>query len=130
MAADAASPERVNVHDFMDKELGKAIPYGVYDVAADSGWVAWAPTTTPPSSPWPPSDLVAHDRIRPPTRRRRRLLISADGGGSNGYRTRLWKTELGHLADETGLDRHGLPPAARHLQMEQVSMTLRGTTER
>ena len=60
----------------------------------------------------------------------RRLLICADGGGSNGYRTRLWKTELAHLADETGLAHHRLPPAARNIQMEQVSMTLRGTTER
>ena len=113
-------PERVNVHDFMDKELGKAIPYGVYDVAADAGWVsAWAPTTTPPSSPWPPSRPGGARPDRPPTRDASRLLITADGGGSNGYRTRLWKTELAHLADETGLDHHRVPPAARHQQMEQ-----------
>jgi hypothetical protein len=96
-------PEEVKVHDFIDKDLGKAIPYGVYDLAADAGWVSVG---------------VDHDtaefaveslrrwwrnmggRVYPQAKR---LLITADGGGSNGSRCRLWKVELQGLADETGL---------------------------
>jgi hypothetical protein len=96
-------PEEVKVHDFIDKELGKAIPYGVYDLAADTGWVSVG---------------VDHDtaefavetlrrwwqrmgsRVYP---RAKKLLITADGGGSNGTRCRLWKVELQRLADEIGL---------------------------
>ena len=97
-------PRKVDVHDFPDKELGKVAPYGVYDIAANTGWVnvgtdadtgqfavesirRWWHTlgaTTYPGST--------------------RLLITADAGGSNGARLRLWKTELAKLADETGLD--------------------------
>jgi len=96
-------PEHTNVHDFMAKDLGKAIPYGVYDVAADSGWVSvgtdhdtaeFAVATI--RTWWRTTGSDTYPQAR-------RLLICADGGGSNGYRTRLWKTELAHLADETGL---------------------------
>ena len=96
-------PERVNVHDFMDKQLGKAIPYGVYDVPADAGWVSvgtdhdtaeFAVATI--ATWWRKAGSAAYPEAS-------RLLISADGGGSNGYRTRLWKTELARLADDTGL---------------------------
>ena len=96
-------PEEVKVHDFIDKDLGKAIPYGVYDLAADKGRVSVG---------------VDHDtaefavetlrrwwqrmgsRVYP---RAKKLLITADGGGSNGTRCRLWKVELQRLADEVGL---------------------------
>ena len=96
-------PEKVKVHDFLDKELGKAIPYGVYDMVANSGWVSVG---------------VDHDtaEFAVETLRRwwermggqvypraKKLLITADGGGSNGSRCRLWKVELQRLADETGL---------------------------
>ena len=96
-------PERVNVHDFMDKDLGKAIPYGVYDVAADAGWVTvgtdhdtaeFAVATI--ATWWRKAGSAAYPEAS-------RLLISADGGGSNGHRTRLWKTELARLAEDTGL---------------------------
>ena len=99
----AASRERVNVHDFMDKDLGKAIPYGVYDVAANAGWVTvgtdhdtaeFAVATI--ATWWRKAGSPAHPHAS-------RLLITADGGGSNGYRTRLWKTELARFAAETGL---------------------------
>jgi hypothetical protein len=96
-------PEHTNVHDFIDKDRGKAIPYGVYDVAADSGWVSvgtdhdtaeFAVATI--RTWWRTTGSDAYPQAR-------QLLICADGGGSNGYRTRLWKTELAHLADQTGL---------------------------
>ena len=97
-------PVRVDVHDFPDRELGKAIPYGIYDLAANTGWVnvgtdhdtaAFAVESHPP--------LVEQRRASPATRDADRLLITADAGGSNGYRTRAWKTELAALAAETGL---------------------------
>lgn len=99
----AGDPEQVKVHDFIDPTLGKANPYGVYDIAADTGWVtvgtdhdtaAFAVNTI--RSWW---QAVGADRYRGATR----LMISADGGGSNGYRTRQWKTELATLAAESGL---------------------------
>jgi hypothetical protein len=99
----SGNPEKVNTHDFADNDLGKAIPYGVYDIAADSGWVsvgadhdtaAFAVATI--RRWW---QAVGADRYP----HAHELLITADAGGSNGYRTRLWKTELAALATETGL---------------------------
>jgi hypothetical protein len=96
-------PEQVRVHDFIDKELGKANPYGVYDVGANTGWVsvgtdhdtaAFAVNTI--AAWWREVGKVVHPNAS-------RLLISADGGGSNGYRTRAWKTELAALAAQTRL---------------------------
>ena len=96
-------PVGVRVHDFVDAELGKAIPYGVYDMTANAGWVSVG---------------VDHDTAqfavqtlrtwwRQMGRRQygqaRELLITADGGGSNASRNRLWKHALQHLSDETGL---------------------------
>ena len=96
-------PEPVRVHDFVIPELGKAVPYGVYDIAANAGWVNVG---------------ISHDTavfavesirrwwqelgvLRYPTATR--LLITADCGGSNGVRLRLWKREVQSLADELGL---------------------------
>ena len=101
--APCRGPEQVKVHGFIDPDLGKANPYGVYDLAADTGWVgvgtdhdtaAFAVATI---GRWWKS---VGNQTYPDARR---LLITADGGGSNGYRTRLWKTELAALAGETGL---------------------------
>jgi hypothetical protein len=128
------SPEPTNVHDFIDTDLGKAIPYGVYDVAADAGWVSvgtdhdtaefavatiqtWWRTIGSGTYPQAP-----------------RLLICADGGGSNGYRTRLWKTELARFADQTGLEITvcHLPPGTskwnkiEHRLFSHISMNWRG----
>ena len=119
VAARRAAPVRVNVHDFPDKELGKAIPYGIYDVAANTGWVvvgtdhdtaAFAVETI--RRWW---NTVGRHRYPHADR----LLISADGGGSNGYRTRAWKIELAALRRRDRPDDHRLPPAAGHQQMEQ-----------
>jgi hypothetical protein len=93
-------PEAVRVHDFMDKTLGKAIPYGVYDITENQGWVSVG---------------IDHDTARfaaeairrwwwkmgsPRYKQARELLITADGGGSNGSRCRLWKVALHELATE------------------------------
>jgi hypothetical protein len=105
-------PEDVRVHDFLINELGRAVPYGIYDLAADAGWVnvgidndtaAFAVQTI--RRWW--QDV---GRVRYPLARR--LVITADGGGSNGSRVRLWKLELQRLADELGIaiEVHHLPP--------------------
>jgi Rhodopirellula transposase DDE domain len=96
-------PEQVNVYDFRAQALGRAVPYGVYDVTANRGWVSVG---------------MDHDTAEFAVGTLRRwwhqmgqgyypeateILIVADGGGSNGSRTRLWKTELQRFADDTGL---------------------------
>src|SRR5207248_1418628 len=97
------SPEQVRVHDFVIPELGRAAPYGVYDIAGNVGWVsvgidhdtaAFAANAI--RSWW---KLMGRERY--PSARS--LLITADGGGSNGSRVRLWKLELQKLADELGV---------------------------
>jgi hypothetical protein len=99
----AGCPDQVNVHDFVDKELGKVAPYGIYDLAANAGWVSvgidhdTAAFAVNSIRRW----YEAVGRVRYETAGR--LLITADGGGSNGSRVRLWKLELQKLADETGL---------------------------
>jgi len=127
-------PEKVQVHDFIDPQVGKAISYGVYDVARNVGWVNVG---------------CAHDtaafavagirrwwkgmgqRVYP---RADQLLICADSGGSNGYRTRLWKLELQAFADDTGLEITvcHLPPGTskwnkiEHRLFSYISMNWRG----
>jgi Rhodopirellula transposase DDE domain len=93
----------VRVHDFIIKKLGRAVPYGIYDIADNAGWVsvgidhdtaAFAANAI--RSWW---KLLGQKRYPRATR----LLITADGGGSNGSRVRLWKVELQKLADELGI---------------------------
>jgi Rhodopirellula transposase DDE domain len=99
-------PEEVRVHDFLDKTLGKAIPYGVYDMINDQGWVSvgidhdTAQFAANSIRRW--WDEMGQDRFP----KAKELLITADGGGSNGHRTRLWKVSLQLLADELGLTLH------------------------
>lgn len=102
----AGEPERVNVHDFADRALGefaKAIPYGVYDIANNAGWVSvgdvadTAEFAVESIRRW--WDTLGRDRFPDATR----LMITADAGGSNGYRVRAWKAHLAALAAETGL---------------------------
>lgn len=130
----AGQPEPVKVHDFIDRELGKANPYGVYDLAADTGWVsvgtdhdtaAFAVATI--RRWWQSVGTASYPHAS-------RLLITADGGGSNGYRTRLWKTELAALATDTGLTITvcHLPPGTskwnkiEHRLFSHISMNWRG----
>jgi len=96
-------PDKVDVHDFVDKDLGKAIPYGVYDVTDNKGWVSvgvdndTAQFAVNSIRRW----LKMMGQARYPTMKQ--VMITADGGGSNGSRVRLFKLELQKLADETGL---------------------------
>ncbi len=100
----AGDPVRVNDHDFPDPELGKAIPYGIYDLAADTGWVNVG--TDHDTAQFAVESIRRwwNDAGRAAYPRARRLLITADSGGSNSTRTRAWKTELAALALETGLE--------------------------
>ena len=97
-------PEEVRAHDFLDEDLGKAIPYGVYDLAANAGWVSvgrdhdTAAFAVEAIRRWWRNMGVA---LYPHASG---LLITADGGGSNSSRCRLWKVALQRLADETGLE--------------------------
>jgi Rhodopirellula transposase DDE domain len=98
-----SKPIEVDVHDFPNPELGKAVPYGVYDIGKNEAWVSVG---------------ISHDTAefavesirrwwsrlgRPRYRKARRLLVTADSGGSNSSRSRLWKLELQKFADETGM---------------------------
>ena len=96
-------PERVRTHDFLDRELGKAIPYGVYDLAANAGWVNVGTDHDTAAFAVESIRRWWNAAGRGDYPQARRLLITADAGGSNGYRTRAWKTELAALAAGTGL---------------------------
>ena len=130
----AGQPEKVSVHDFIDPAVGKAIPYGVYDVGGNEGWVsvgvdhdtsAFAVATI--RRWW---EMVGAATYPDATR----LLVSADCGGSNGYRSRLWKLELGRLAQDKGLEITvcHLPPGTskwnkiEHRLFSHISMNWRG----
>lgn len=97
-------PEKVRVHDFKIPELGRAAPYGVYDIADNTGWVSvgidhdTASFAVNAIRRW--WQTMGHERYP----KANRLTISADGGGSNGSRVRLWKIELQALADELGIE--------------------------
>ena len=130
----AGHPERVNVHDFADNELGKAIPYGIHDLSANTGWVSVG--TDHDTSAFAVQTLRRWwdtiGKARYPDADR--LLICADGGGSNGYRVRAWKIELARFAAETGLHVTvcHLPPgtskwnAIEHRLFSQITMNWRG----
>ena len=127
-------PELVNVHDFPDPALGKAIPYGIYDIGRNAGWVTVGQDHDTASFAvaslrrwW---DVVGQHTYP----QAERLLISADGGGSNGSRVRLWKVELQAFASATGLHVSvcHLPPGTskwnkiEHRLFAHISMNWRG----
>ena len=126
-------PVETNVHDFIG-EQGKAIPYGIYDVAADAGWVSVG--TDHDTSSFAAATLRRwwQSMGAPAYPDASRLLICADGGGSNGSRTRLWKVELAALAADTGLEISvcHLPPGTskwnkiEHRLFSHISMNWRG----
>jgi hypothetical protein len=127
-------PQQVKVHDFIDPTLGKANPYGVYDVGTNTGWVAVG--TDHDTAAFAVNTIRAwwHNAGKNLHPNASRLLISADGGGSNGYRTRQWKTELAALAADTGLTITvcHLPPGTskwnkiEHRLFSHISMNWRG----
>jgi len=100
----AGEPPSVRVHDFIDPKLGKAIPYGVYDIARNRGWVSVGIDHDTAQFAVATIGTWWREMGRRSYPRARRLMIVADGGGSNGYRTRLWKREIRRLADATGLE--------------------------
>jgi len=127
-------PEKVKIHDFIDPDEPKAIPYGIYDVARNHGWVNVGCDHDTASFAagsihrwW----LAMGSRVYPQARE---VLICADAGGSNGYRIRLWKVELQALADTTGLRVTvcHLPPGTskwnkiEHRLFSHISMNWRG----
>jgi hypothetical protein len=99
-------PRRVNVHDFEDKELGKIVPYGVYDVSANAGWVSVGITSDTAEFAVASIRRWLDEMGRERYPRASALTITADCGGSNGVRVRLWKVELQKLDEETGLVLH------------------------
>lgn len=127
-------PEKVRTHDFIDKKLGKAIPYGVYDIGRNLGWVNVGCDSD--------TSAFAVESIRrwwwsmgeKLYGKTKKLLITADSGGSNGYRVRLWKVELQKLADEVGMDVSvcHFPPGTskwnniEHRLFSYISMNWRG----
>lgn len=130
----AKEPERVRVHDFKDPELGKAVPYGIYDVGANEGWVNVGTDHDTPEfavqsirSWW----FKMGSALYPDAEE---LLITADAGGSNGYRARAWKLHLAKLSAETGLKivvRHFPPGTSKwnkieHRMWSYISMNWRG----
>ena len=127
-------PEPVKVHDFIDPTLGKANPYGVYDVGANIGWVSVG--TDHDTAAFAVNTIRTwwHQAANTRYPNASRLLICADGGGSNGYRTRQWKTELAKLAAATGLTITvcHLPPGTskwnkvEHRLFSHISMNWRG----
>lgn len=96
-------PEEVRGHDFEDKELGKAIPYGIYDIGRNQGWVSVGIDHDTAQFAVQSIGTWWRQMGRQTYPDATELLITADAGGSNGYRTRLWKRELQRLADKTGL---------------------------
>jgi hypothetical protein len=100
------NPRRVNVHDFEDKERGKVVPYGVYDMFANDGFVSVGITSDTAEFAVQSIRCWFERMGRPRYPDARELTITADCGGSNGARVRLWKVELQKLADETGLAIH------------------------
>jgi transposase len=133
----SGEPERVNVHDFADRALGefaKAIPYGVYDLANDEGWVSVGDVADTAEFA---VGSIRHwwntmGKIRFPEATK--LLITADAGGSNGYRVRAWKWHLAEFAAETGLEvtvAHYPPGTSKwnkieHRLFSYISMNWRG----
>ena len=127
-------PARVDAHDFPDRDLGKAIPYGVYDLAADSGWVNVGTDHDTAAFAVESVRRWWNGAGRDGYPRARRLLVTADAGGSNGYRTRAWKAGLAVLAAETGLEITvcHLPPGTskwnkiEHRLFSHITMNWRG----
>lgn len=127
-------PEEVEIHDFVDKELGKVIPYGVYDVSNNEGWVSvgidhdTAQFAAQSIGRW--WDRMGSKRYP----RAKELLITADCGGSNGNRNRLWKTALQDLANRIGMPIHvcHLPPGTskwnkiEHRMFSRITQNWRG----
>jgi len=127
-------PEKVNVYDFVDKELGRANPYGVYDIANNTGWVSVGTDHDTASFAVATIRRWWFAMGAPLYNDAKELVIMADGGGSNGSRVRLWKLELQKLSDELGIPirvSHFPPGTSKwnkieHRLFSHISMNWRG----
>lgn len=97
-------PVQVNSHDFPDPKLGKAVPYGIYDLTQNKGWMSVGINADTAEFAVNAIRSWWENMGRPAYPKTSKLMITADCGGSNSYRTRLWKKELQSFANETGLD--------------------------
>ncbi|MFE8011083.1 ISAzo13 family transposase [Streptomyces sp. NPDC057418] len=130
----AGEPVQVGVHDFADPQLGKAVPYGIYDLAANTGWVNVGTDHDTAAFAVESIRRWWHGQGQAAYPQATRLLITADAGGSNGYRTRAWKLELARLAAEAGLTITvcHLPPGTskwnkiEHRLFSHITMNWRG----
>ena len=118
-------PEEVRVHDFLIKALGRAVPYGIYDIAANAGWVSVGIDNDTAEFAVQTIRRWWHEVGRTRYPDAKYLVITADGGGSNGSRVRLWKRELHRLATEIGIEIkvHHLPPGTSKWNKIGVSRT-------
>ena len=127
-------PEKVNVYDFVDKELGRANPYGVYDLANNTGWVSVGTDHDTASFAVATIRRWWFAMGAPLYNDAKELVIMADGGGRNGSRVRLWKLELQKLSDELGIPirvSHFPPGTSKwnkieHRLFSHISMNWRG----
>lgn len=99
-------PEKVNVYDFIDKEKGKVSPYGIYDLAKNKGWVSVGISSDTAAFAVHSLRTWWNEMGKQEYGNAKAILITADCGGSNGYRVKLWKTELQKLATEIGMTIH------------------------
>jgi hypothetical protein len=128
-------PEEVRVYDFLNDALGRAIPYGIYDLAANTGWVSVGINYDTAAFAVQTIRRWWQDIGRQRYPNAHRLVITADGGGSNGVRVRLWKRELQRLVNELGIaiEVHHLPPGTskwnkiEHRLFSFISMNWRAT---
>lgn len=128
-------PEEVQVYDFLNDALGRAIPYGIYDLAANTGWVSVGINDDTAAFAVQTIRRWWQDVGRQRYPKAHRLVITADGGGSNGVRVRLWKRELQRLVNELGIaiEVHHLPPGTskwnkiEHRLFSSISMNWRAT---
>ncbi len=98
--SEKGMPVGVNMHDFTDKNLGKAAPYGVYDIGSNKGWVSVGISNDTAEFAVNTVRAWWYNMGESLYKNSEKIFITADSGGSNGYRIRLWKTELQRLADE------------------------------
>ena len=128
------TPIEVKGHDFLDKKLGKVVPYGIYDIGKNKGWVSVGISSDTAQFAVNAIRSWWYTAGRKHYANTESLLITADCGGSNGYRVRLWKTELQKLATETGLvmEVHHFPPGTskwnkiEHRLFSYISKNWRG----
>jgi len=132
--SEKGRPVEVNMHDFTDKNLGKAAPYGVYDIGKNKGWVSVGISND--TSEFAVNTVRAwwYNMGESLYKNSEKIFITADSGGSNGYRVRLWKTELQKLADEISKEIHvsHFPPGTskwnkiEHRMFSYISQNWRG----